>query len=162
MEKIDLFSTNFQFNFKNKTNYSTGFSLTLSLLFIILSLIILSWNLELMFTRTNIIVNSYMTTVGTDDKIIFNETNSFFGFSFYDENMNEIEITRSATPIDFTIKRDSNLKEYLFQYVNATQIQLSSFYLPNAFNLSTNNASIHIELQPLNWTIGYLIAFSNV
>ena len=83
------------------------------------------------------------------------------GLTFYDENMNEIEITRSATPIEFTIKRDSNLKEYIFQYVNATQIQLSSFYLPNAFNLSTNNASIHIELQPLNWTLGYLIALKD-
>ncbi len=76
------------------------------------------------------------------------------GLSFYDENMNEIEITEASKPIDLTIKRDSNLNEYLFQYVNVTQIQLSSFYLPNAFNLSENNASIHIEFKPLNWTYG--------
>ena len=80
------------------------------------------------------------------------------GLSFYDENLNEIEITQASKPIDLIIKRDSNLNEYLFQYVNATQIQLSSLYLPNAFNLSTNNASIHIELRPLNWTLGYLVA----
>lgn len=80
------------------------------------------------------------------------------GLSFYDENMNEIEITQASKPIDLLIKRDLNLNEYIFQYVNATQIQLSSFYLPNAFNLSTNNASIHIELKPLNWTLGYLVA----
>ena len=112
MEKIDLFSTNFQFNFKNKTNYSTGFSLTLSLLFIILSLIIFIWNLELMFTRTNINVNSYRTSVGTDDKIIFNETNSFLAFSFFDEDHETIPENSSVLKyltIDFSYETSKGL-----------------------------------------------------
>jgi hypothetical protein len=80
------------------------------------------------------------------------------GLSFYDQNMNEIEISDTQTPIDLVIKRDQNLQEYPYQYVNATQIKFSSLLLPNAFNLTSKNASIHIELKPLNFTIGYLMA----
>ena len=80
------------------------------------------------------------------------------GLSFYDQNMNEIEIGESQTPIDLVIKRDQNVQEYSYQYVNATQIKFSSLLLPKAFNLTSTNASIHIELKPLNFTIGYLMA----
>ncbi len=78
--------------------------------------------------------------------------------SFYDSNNNEIPIVKS--PIDIVIQRDSNLPEINFQYVNATQIQLSpeSFYLPNAFNLTSTNASIHIELEPIDKNVGYFVA----
>ena len=37
-----------------------------------------------------------------------------------------------------------------------TQKELSSSYLTNAFYLTGNNASIHIELKPVNFSIGYL------
>ena len=79
------------------------------------------------------------------------------GLSIYDLNNNEIPITNSQ--IEILIQRDTNLPEVTFVYVNASQIQLSSeaFYLPNAFNLSSANASIHIELFPLNETVGYLM-----
>jgi exopolysaccharide biosynthesis protein len=80
------------------------------------------------------------------------------GLSFYDQNMNEIEISETRTPIDLVIKRDQNVQEYSYQYVNVTQIKFSSLLLPNAFNLTSTNASIHIELKPLNFTIGYLMA----
>ena len=80
------------------------------------------------------------------------------GLTFYDLKSNEIPIVKS--PIDIVIQRDSNLPEINFQYVNSTQIQLSpgSFYLPNAFNLTSTNASIHIELEPLDKNVGYFVA----
>ena len=81
------------------------------------------------------------------------------GLSFYDENNVQIQITLSQVPIDILIPRDANLPTYLYQYVNATQIQLlpGAFYLPNGFNITSNNASIHIELKPLNMNLAYLV-----
>ena len=81
------------------------------------------------------------------------------GLSLYDRNVNEIVITQIQTPIDLIIERDKNVPLNSFQYINTTQIQVSSFYLPNGFNLTMNNASIHIELKPLNWSIGYVFVF---
>ena len=79
------------------------------------------------------------------------------GLTFYDQNINLVDIPQTIIPIRLLIKRDPNIPQHTFQYVNATQIQLSSYFLSNAFNLISNNASIHIELKPLNWSIGYLI-----
>jgi hypothetical protein len=82
------------------------------------------------------------------------------GLTFYDLNSNEIPIVKSS--IDIVIQRDSNLPEIYFQYVNATQIQLTheSFYLPNAFNLTSKNASIHIELEPTDKNFGYFLVLN--
>jgi len=77
------------------------------------------------------------------------------GLTFYDSNNNEIPITKSK--IDIIIQRDSNLIKIDFDYVNATQISSDSFYLPNAFNITTTNSSIHIELQPLDQSVGYVL-----
>jgi hypothetical protein len=77
------------------------------------------------------------------------------GLSFYDENNNEIPIKDSY--IEIKIKRDSNLPDIPFQYVNATQFELKSQFLQNAFNVTAMNASIHIELMPLDVNIGYII-----
>jgi len=88
---------------------------------------------------------------------------SFIGMSasisleIYDQNMNEIRMAESRMPIDLIIRRDSNLPEYPFQYVNISEIKLSTSYLNNAFSLIADNASIHIELKPLNWTLAYLV-----
>jgi hypothetical protein len=81
------------------------------------------------------------------------------GISFYDENLNEIKIINSKSTINLTILRDVNLPEYLYQYVNATQIQLSSgsLFLHNGIKLKSKNASLHIELKPVNVTLSYLI-----
>ena len=78
--------------------------------------------------------------------------------SFYDLNNNEIPIVKS--PIDIVIQRDSNLPEINFQYVNATQIGITSelFYLPSAFYLTSTNASIHIELEPIDKHVSYFLA----
>jgi hypothetical protein len=83
---------------------------------------------------------------------------NLIGLSFYDlVNNNEIEITNSH--IEIYIQRDSNLPKILFDYVNSTQIQFSpeSLYLQNAFNITSSNASIHIELEPLNEKLGYIL-----
>ena len=79
------------------------------------------------------------------------------GLSFYDTNMKEIEIINTQSPIDLIIKRDQNIPDYDFQYVNISDIKLTDIYLQNAFNLTANNASIHIELKPLNYSLGYLL-----
>jgi hypothetical protein len=81
---------------------------------------------------------------------------SSIGLSFYDQNMNEFEITQLKVPIEMIIKRDPQMADYSFQYINISLLQLASSYLSNAFYLTANNASIHIELKPVNFTIGYL------
>ena len=81
------------------------------------------------------------------------------GLSFYDENTSEIKVAKSQSPIKFIIPRGNVLlnETLTFQYVNATQMQLSSSFLTNGFTITTSNASIHIELKPLNRSVGYLI-----
>ena len=81
------------------------------------------------------------------------------GLKFYDENVNEIKITQSLNPIDIVIQRDLNTLNYTFEYVNATNIGLLSglHLLQNSFKIKMNNASIHIEISPLNQTVGYLL-----
>jgi hypothetical protein len=78
------------------------------------------------------------------------------GLAFYDSKNKEIRITNS--PIDVVIQRDSNMPEISFKYINSTQFQLSCGFLQNAFNITSTNASIHIELKPIDESIGYLIA----
>jgi hypothetical protein len=95
------------------------------------------------------------------------DNESFIGYSssielsFYDENLNEIEIIDITKPIDIIISRDPSVSKYPYQYVNVSQIQFSSdsFILQNSFNLISTNASIHIELKPLNQSFGYLFVF---
>jgi hypothetical protein len=94
----------------------------------------------------------------------FNETligmSSSMGLSFYEfETNNEIPITQSLSPIDLILPRDISVSKYSFQYVNATHLEFhdGSFYLQNNMNITTQNASIHIELRPLNESISYLI-----
>ena len=85
---------------------------------------------------------------------------SSLGLSFYDyDSNNEIPITQSLSPIDIILPRDKSVSKYSFQYVNATNLEFldGSFYLQNNMNITTRNASIHIELKPLNESIGYLI-----
>jgi hypothetical protein len=78
---------------------------------------------------------------------------------FYDENANEIEISQSLSPIDILIQRDENTPNTSFEYVNSTQMGFlsSSYLLQNSFTIKSNNASVHIELKPLNLSLGYLV-----
>ena len=79
--------------------------------------------------------------------------------TFFDEKNNQIEIINRNYPIDVQIQREINLPSYPYQYVNISEILLKngSFLMPNGFYLSSNNGSIHVELKPLNKSIGYLI-----
>ena len=79
--------------------------------------------------------------------------------SFYDENTNEIKISQSNSPIDMILQRDKKALEYAYQYINATNITLSAgtFYLQNSFKIKMLNASLHIELMPLDINLSYLI-----
>ena len=86
MDIIDLFAINFQFNYKNKLNFSTGFTQMLSFIFIVVSLFAFIWNLVYMIQKNDFSINSYQTDISLDNKVIFNETNSFLGFSLFDEN----------------------------------------------------------------------------
>jgi hypothetical protein len=82
------------------------------------------------------------------------------GLSFYDYEMkSEISISQSSSPIDIIMPRDKSVSKYSFQYVNATNLDFldGSFYLQNNMNITTQNASIHIELRPLNESVSYLI-----
>ena len=86
---------------------------------------------------------------------------SSIGLSFYETETNDkISITQSVSPIELFIHRDTNLV-YPYQYVNISEFEFSSVtqqFLFNTFNLTTQNASVHIELKPLNTkSIGYLI-----
>ena len=84
---------------------------------------------------------------------------SSISLSFYDSNNAEIKIANTKSLIDIIIPRDKNLPTYSYEYVNATGIGLASgaYFLPLAFNVTTTNASIHIELKPSNSKTGYLI-----
>ena len=83
---------------------------------------------------------------------------SSIGVSFYDENINEIDIKSSQSPIDIRIIRDNQHVTYEYQYVNSTQINNVSngVFLQNSLTLKSTNASVHIELKPLNKNISYL------
>jgi len=95
------------------------------------------------------------------------DNESFIGYSssielsFYDENLNQIEIADTSKPIDIIILRDSCVSKQPIQYVNVSQLQLlnDSLILQNSFKLISTNASIHIELKPLHQSIGYLLVF---
>jgi hypothetical protein len=82
---------------------------------------------------------------------------SSISLSIFDQNMNELEVAQTQMPIGLIIKRDPNMADYSFQYINITQFQLSSSFLSNALKITANNASIHIELKPINENLGYLL-----
>jgi hypothetical protein len=84
---------------------------------------------------------------------------SSISVSIFDKNMNEIEITQTQMPIRLIIKRDPNMADYSFQYINTTQLQPFSSFLSLALKLTAKNASIHIELKPINEQLGYLLVF---
>jgi len=84
---------------------------------------------------------------------------SYVDLSFYDENLNDIPIVQSKSPIHISIERDPNLPKYSYQYANVTSIDMpiNTFFLPNGLNLTAKYASLHIELKPFNVSIGYLV-----
>ena len=95
---------------------------------------------------------------GNNETLIGNSNS--VGLALFDENNYELDISgMKSSPISIYIPRDQNLPEYSFQSVNATQIQLEhgSFYLPCSFRLKALNSSIHIELKPIDSSLGYVV-----
>ena len=87
---------------------------------------------------------------------------SSIGLSLYDSDLdNEIKITQSKSHIDIVIPRDKSVSNYSYQFVNATGLAFlnGSFYLQNNLNITSNNASIHIELKPINVSVSYILVF---
>ena len=86
---------------------------------------------------------------------------SSISLSIYDdENFNELNVlANKREPIEVFIERDTSLSSYEYQYVNVTidnDKNANLLYLFNNFNLTSQNASIHIELKMAN-SIAYLI-----
>ena len=78
------------------------------------------------------------------------------GLTIYDENVNEIQVKNSKELIEIFISRDIHLdNSYKFQLVNASQIK--DFFMFNSFNVTSQNASIHIELKVLTPVVGYFM-----
>ena len=84
---------------------------------------------------------------------------SSIGLSFFDENLNEINVKNSSEPFDIVISKDANIPLKPYQYINVSEINFSleSLTLNNGFNIISNNASIHIEIKPVDFSIGYLL-----
>ena len=79
--------------------------------------------------------------------------------SFYDDKNKKIPITQSVSPIKIIIQRDkAAIISSPFLYVNATFIGFlpRKFLLQNSFTIKMSNASVHIEIKPLNESIAYL------
>jgi hypothetical protein len=102
---------------------------------------------------------------------------------FSDENGNPISITNSE-PIDIYLIKDSLPEDYVFNRINASQLypvpsinntfdssDLNSsnmtnstsvkrtkiHFMQNGLSVTTNNASVHIQLKPDNPEIAYLM-----
>jgi hypothetical protein len=84
---------------------------------------------------------------------------SSVGLTIYDSNANEIKITKSLSPIDIFTQRDEHTQNHSFEYINATSIGFiqGAYLLQNSFKIKSNNASIHIELKPIDMSISYLL-----
>lgn len=80
--------------------------------------------------------------------------------SFYDSNGFQIPINSPKNKIDLFIPREPRLNNSDFQFVNVTNITVKSGnqFLTNGFYINTINASIHIQLKPLDISLAYLIA----
>ena len=97
---------------------------------------------------------------GNNETLIGNSSST--SLTLYDESNNEIPITKSNMHIDVLIQRSKNVSRFhSFQYVNATEINnemsLNSLFLQNTFNIQSNNASIHVEILPINLNTSYLM-----
>ncbi len=82
-------------------------------------------------------------------------------FSILDQNGNEILIeTNSSNPIELIIPRDPNLiiPSMILQNVTSTpHSQLFNLHYVNITN--TLPISVHLEIHPLDATIGYLLIY---
>ena len=81
--------------------------------------------------------------------------------TFSDNNGDEIEIAESSKLIEIWIPRDLNLPAVSPHYVNISKKEnhnndSESKLFPIGLNVTALNSSIHVEISPLNSSIGYL------
>ena len=82
--------------------------------------------------------------------------------TFSDNNGDEIEIAESSKLIEIWIPRDLNLPAVSPHYVNISKKEnhnndSESKLFPIGLNVTALNSSIHVEISPLNSSIGYLV-----
>ena len=136
MEYLDLFKVNFQFNIYKASLFSTRFSQTSSILFIVVSIFTFIWNFTTMFQRSIFNINSYRTNINKNEKTIFNETNSFLGFSL------KKDILNGDIPKNSTILKYIRINSYSMNlsYNNMTLINLSLINCNETFNKNFFNS----------------------
>ena len=141
MENLDLFKINFQFNFRNNENFSTIFSQILSIVFILICLIIFLLNFIKLPQREGLSIISYRKD-SSDEKVPFNESNLFFGFSLVYTNYTIIPdtllkyFTINASTIFYNVT-DNNITETKLELTNCNQT-LNKYFLNNQ-NLPINS-----------------------
>lgn len=91
-----------------------------------------------------------------------NETKIGFSNSislkFFNSEKMEIQIKRSIKPIHLYIPRDPSLSISEFYHVNTSEFENNTQYLASKFDLSTVNASLHIQLMPSDKITAYFMA----
>ena len=92
-----------------------------------------------------------------------NETNigksQSISVSFSENNGNEVEIRNSGRLIDIWVSRDVNIPRPNVTYVNSSEHinnNTESDLFPIGITTSILNSSIHVELLPVNVSVGYL------
>ena len=78
--------------------------------------------------------------------------------SFLDQNGNVVIIQNIPEPIEMTIPRDKNLPTNDYTYVNTSNMTIYSWQqiLPNSFTITAKNASLHIQIKPVDANVAYL------
>ena len=82
------------------------------------------------------------------------------GLSLFDKFNQQIQIKDLNKTIYLWVPRDPQKPVPSFIYVNAknTTPKADNQFLTNGINITSTNASLHIELKPLSATIAYLVA----
>lgn len=80
--------------------------------------------------------------------------------SFLDQYGKEIPIKNLITPIEIWVPRKSSAEEDKYQYVNTSNVTVNHTLqiFPNSMNVSSTNASVHIQIMPQDFaSVAYLV-----
>lgn len=79
--------------------------------------------------------------------------------SFLDQNGDVIPVQNLLTPIEVWVPRSTSASEDIYQYVNTSNVTISNDFqlMPNSVNISSTNASLHIQIRPKNFNLAYLV-----
>ena len=119
---------------------------------------------EILGGSQEITVKSSSSPISTSG---FNGNNeSFIGLSscveltFYDSKLAAMGVKDLKSPIEIEIPRQSlPPQNSSFQYVNATNMKIASnfHFMYNSFSITSTNASVHIQIRPLDLRVAYLV-----